>query len=208
MRSSSQGRGFSLLELAVYAGILMLLMGGVTIVLIAGSRYMHTGVAYQRAHSEALVGMQKLIGELGASTSMGRAPASPMVDGTHIIFLSAAPPAPATAWTYNGTNLEYHFWICYYWDAPAEELVRARLPVAGGPVTRITAPTPTAPLLSDFQPPANNDLRVVARDITDLKINDGDTTKQVRVELSSSVATASDKETIVTTRSLVQLPNP
>ncbi|MGE0494785.1 MAG: hypothetical protein AB7S38_36580 [Vulcanimicrobiota bacterium] len=201
-------RAFSLLELVVYASLLLLLLGGVTMVVVGGVRYLQTGSAYQTAQNESLIAMRKLVEDLGRSTAQFRRPASPLSDSDHIIFLSPEPPAGGSDWTYNNDELQYHFWICYYWDMGQRELVRARLPVGGTPITRSTIPVPTAPPLANFRPPANNDVRVIARGITDFAINDGATAQQLAVRLSSSVATASDKQTTVTTRSLIRMPNP
>lgn len=204
----SSRRGFSLIELAVYASLLLVLLGGVSMVVVGGTRYLQTGTAYQTAQNESLVAMRKVMEDLGRSTAQFRRPASPLTDSDHIIFLSPDPPGGSTTWTYNNDELQYHFWICYYWDVGRQELVKARLPVGGTPITRSTIPVPTAPPLANFKPPGNNDVRVVARGVTDFAVNDGATAQQLSVRISTSVATASDKQTTVTTRSLVRMPNP
>lgn len=209
MNTRRRARAFSLIELAVYAALLVLLLGGVYLVVSNGARYLQLGAAFQNAQSESLVGMRKLVEELSISTDQGRVMAAP-IDSDYVIFLSPQPDPShpeAPSWTYkDGVDLEYYRWVCYSWDQAEQALVRAELPVNPSPLLGVTTdPPPLAPTLATFQAA---DGRVVARGVNDLRISVDTTPDRLEIRLSTTVDTASDKQTTVTTRSIAKMPNP
>lgn len=198
-------RAFTVIEVLVFSTILLLLFGSIALVVQGGLKYMRTGTAYQDAQRQVFVGMKMIREDLSNSTSVRREPVSPMVDSDHIIFASPIPNAPAVDWTYDGTDLEYYSWICYFHDPGNQELVRVRVPFVDATLSRdLVVPPP----LSDFQsPPTGSTTKVIARGVDDLRFNDGETNKQIRVRLSSTVATGTNKSTTVVSASMVTLPN-
>lgn len=208
MSSSSarrRGAAFTLLEVMIFSTILLLLMGCIAMVLEGGMRYLRLGGAYQDAQNQTLVGMRHMLEELGQCTVVCRAP-SPAVNSDFVIVLSPEPLPPAGGWTYQGTGLEYHQWLCFYRDGASNELVRATLPIAGGPF--LSGDAPPAPPLAEFQPPSGGSSQPIARGVTEFLVNDGPTGQQLSLRLTCSVATNSQKNTVITNRSVVTLPNP
>lgn len=203
---SSRVRGFTIVETMVFCTIVLLLMGCIVMVVQGGMRYLRLGTAYQDAQSQTLVGMRRMLQELGECSVAQRAPASPLADADHVIALWPQPEAPATLWTYKGSELEYHQWVGFYRDAQTNDLVRATQRIAGAPVASRDAPP--APPLDDFLLSRNPSARVLARGITDLRINDGPTGQQLSIRLTGSVVTGTDKHTAITHRSVVTLANP
>jgi hypothetical protein len=197
---------FTLVEVMVFSTILLLLMGCIALVLECGIRYLRLDTAYQDAQRQNMVGMRKVLEELGQTTTVRRQPPSPLVNSDYVIVMSPRPLPPDTAWTYSGSNLLYHQWLCFYRDSATQELVRATLPIAGGPT--ISADAPTAPPLASFRPPVNGTSQVLARGVTEFLVNDGVTGQQLSLRMTSAVATNSQKNTVITNRSVVTLPNP
>lgn len=179
-------------------------MGCIALVVQGGLKYARTGTAYQDAQRQVFIGMQKLREDLSNGTFVQREPVSPMVDSNYIIFASPVPEEPAIEWTYEGTSLQYHAWICYYHDPATQELKRVRLPFSSA-LRAFELPEP--PELVDFQSSPASKTKVVARGVTELRLSDGGTNQQVRIRLSSTVPTGTDKNTTVMSASMVTLPN-
>ncbi len=200
-----RARGFSLAELAVYSAILGMLLSGLYLLLISGLGFVRKGAAYQTAQQQALVGMRWLTQDIANGTAIGRMPAlTPAVDANHIIFLS-----PETAnngpWTYLGRELEYYNWVCFYWNSGTGEVIRAVEPLATQSVAALAPAAPTLAVMQAIVDPLRR--RVVARNITDLKINEGSQPEMVLIEITGEQATASDKVTSVTFRGQVRMEN-
>ena len=172
-----------------------------------GMRYMRLGAVYQDAQRQVLIGMNKVLEELSRSTTARRDPLAPIAlpGANHIIFLSPQPPPPQEQWSYAGTELQYHAWVCFYRDAVKNELVRVAIPLSS-PSTSHELGSP--PGLTTFQGlPAGSGRTVVARNISDFLVNDGPTSLHLSIELAASVSTGTDKNTTVWSRSVVHLPN-
>lgn len=209
-RPRSSGRsGISLIETMVFSSILLLLMGSIVMVLQGGMRYLRLGAAYQDAHRETLTGMRIMVEGLRKGNPFHMYPTL-VDDGTgkgseFVMFMSPELDDPEEDWTYQGTDLQYHRWVSYYLDPGRQELVESQLPIAGAPVTTLTEPP--FPNLSAFRPPGNRNARVISRGVTDLRFLPGIGTQQVRIVLSCSVATGTDRFTTVSSQSLVLMPN-
>jgi len=197
--------GFTVIETLVFATILLVLMGSIVLVIQGGLRYMRTTTAYQDAQRQVVVGIQKMREDLSKSTTARREPPSPLLDSDHIIFLSPTPPPPDVDWTYDGSDLEYHYWVCYYFDSSSNELVRIQIPIPPSTSNETADPPELADFLSQ---PKDNNWKVVARDIQSMTVNDGPTSRQLSLRMTSSVSTGTDKTTEVTSRTMVTMPNP
>ncbi len=210
--------GFTILELMVYSTILLILVGSITLAVQAGMKYMRQGTEYQEAQRQTLIGLKAITSDLTRSTTAWRDPdggTPAMVDADHLIFLSPIPDPPATDWTYDGDRLQYHAWLCYYVTAtPIGDLVRVRRPLSTPePSNNISA----IPSLSDMQTPqAGDERKVIARGVTEFRLNDGITAAQVQINLTCSVnwedtdGDGSNDREIVTSisgQSLATLPN-
>ncbi len=200
-------RGFTVIEVLIFAAILLLLLGCIALVVQGAMRYFRTGNAYQEAQNNALVGMRYLTEELSECSNVKRAPVAPFVDADYIIALSPEPLVSGQDWTYGpGGVLQYHQWLCFYRNATTNELRRATLPVKGAPVDSGSAPNP--PPVSDFKVPTMKTNKIIARGCTELRVNEEPMAKQISLRLSCSVDTGSVKKTTITSRSVVTLANP
>ncbi len=182
-------------------------MGSIVMVLQGGMRYLRLGAAYQDAHRETLMGMRVMVEGLrrGNPHHMYPTLVDDGVGSDFIMFLSPELEDPEEDWTYDGTDLQYHRWVSYYLDHGRSELVESTLPVAGAPV--ITLDEPDFPNLPAFRPPGNRNARGLSRGVSNLQFLPGIGTQQVRIVLSCSVATGTDRFTTVTSQSLVLMPN-
>ena len=210
--------GFTILELLVYATILLLLVGSITLAVQGGLKYMRQGSEYQEAQRQTLIGLKAITSDLTRSTTAWREPdggTAAMVDADHMIFLSPIPDPPATDWTYDIDRLEYHAWICYYVTAtPIGDLVRVRRPLSSPQASNIISAIPT---LSDMQTnQAGDERKVVARGVTEFRLNDGVTAAQVLINLTCSVnwedtdgdgVNDRDIVTSISGQSLASMPN-
>ncbi len=204
---SDDRRGFTVVETLVFSGMLLLLLASIVMVMQAGMRYQRLGAAYQEAQSQSMVGLKKMVEELSQSTPIKRLPASPFSDAKHVIALSPQPPPPAESWSYQGGSLQYHQWMAFYHDGTAHTLVRATLPVNGGPCTSTLAPD--APPLGDFQTASRDlQLRPLAHGVKAFSIGENGNARQLIVSLTCSVATNSQSSTDITTRGVVTMENP
>lgn len=205
MRSTGT-KGFTLIEVAVYSGLLSLLLTGIYLLLISGLGFVRKGAAYQTAQQQSLVGIRWMTHDISNGTAAQRSPAlTPTSDADHIIFLS-----PETAdngpWTYLAVRqLEYYRWVCFYWNSATNELVRTAELLG---TQSIASTAGAAPALATMQGVVDPNLRrVIARNVVDLKINEGSQPDMVLIEISCEEATASDKVTRVTYRGQVRMEN-
>lgn len=203
----------------MYATILLVLVGSITLVVQGGARYMRQGTEYQEAQRQTLMGLKLVTADIARSTTARRDPdagTAAMANADYFIFLSPVPDDSSNPWTYNGEQLEYHAWICYYLTAtPIGDLVRVRRPL---PSAETSNNIGNPPPLADFQVNQPGDVRrVVSRGVTEFTLNDGTTGQQVRVNLGCSVnwedtnADGVNDREIVTTisgQSLATMPNP
>lgn len=197
-------RGFTVIETLVFSAIFLLLTGCIVLVVQMGMRYTRKGTAYQDAQKQSLVSMKKITDELSRGTATRRSPAA-LLSSDHIIFATPVLQDPAQNWTYDGTNLLYKSWSCFYFDAANEELLSLRRPFAA-PVMSSDIPLP--PELVEMLTPEATDTRVVmARGVKEFVLNDGPTSKLVSIKLSVSVATGTDVYTTVKSQTMVEMPN-
>ena len=201
---SSRPRAFTVIELLVYIGILSLLLSGLYLLLMGGLDSVKTGAAYQTAQQQALLGMTWLRKELANSTLIRRSPVlGPASNSNHIIFLSPD-PVGGGAWTYAGSQLYYHKYVCFYWDSATDEIIRTEQALPS-PELSTTAPPP--PDLLTMQAIVDPDRRVVAKKIKDLRINEGVTPEMIIFELAGEEATTAGRVTRVAYRTQVRMEN-
>jgi Prokaryotic N-terminal methylation motif len=131
----SRRRGATLVELAIYMTILVLLMAAVYSFLRVGIAYVRQGEAFQTAHQQAQIAVAKFVFELENSrvecVEAGNSP----VD--FLIFPSPDGPQPQQrgAWTLSSANrLQWKKWVCLHLDGTSHEFRRTEL---------VQAPLPT-----------------------------------------------------------------
>lgn len=208
MRSSSErARGFTLIEVLVYSSVLAFLLGGLYLLVVAGSKHFQKGRAYQTAQQEALKGMTALSRELknAKANSVLHTP----LPTPNILFLSPEEPAPASAGSreYDSAGqLLWKKWACFYRDTAESTLVRREESIT--PVALSVSDLPPLPPgdVLYFQTLAGVQSRVVARQIVNLSFAD-EAGGSILVQLSASEAVSSDASTTVNLRSLVRLMN-
>ena len=205
--------GATVIETLVAASILLLVFGAVYSVLRAGVRYLQQAEAYQTSQQQAVIGMRKMLSELQNSNlatinvNPPIAPVPPVAPGVdHLVFLSAESPGSITgAMAHDASTgaLQWQKWVCFYRNGN-NELWRAE-DALSSPVT--LPPSPTPPDLLTFQALSSPAARVLARHIDTLSFTLGATNNWIVIELSSRVATSSDKFTSVRLQSGVRLQN-
>lgn len=93
MSPRSRRTGFSLAEVMVFCLLLMMLLGGMYLLLVAGMRTVMQSNAYQTAQSQALIGIRAMVGEISHARAVNDyliySPGSPS-----IAFLSGFQPYP------------------------------------------------------------------------------------------------------------------
>lgn len=202
--SRSERRGFTLVEMLVYMAILSLLLSGIYMLLVGGLGFVRDGSAYQTAQQQALVGMRWLSSETCNSTRVRRSPAlGPTTNSTHLIFLSPD-PIGGGSWTYSGAELEYQKYVCFFWDSASSQLIRTEQALSSPAISILTDPPPS---LATMQAIPEPDRRVIARQITDLRINEGSTPDQIVFEITGEEATSWDRSTRVTFRTQIRMEN-
>lgn len=203
MKRSSLAKGFSLLEVVVYQAILLMLMGGLYITVISGMRFLRTSDVYQDVIRQAHIGLHKMSRELtnGSQGSLNFS-AAPT---PHVVFLSPEVLLPNRAqWTYSGSDLQYHKWVCFYRNAPNQSLVRCEEAATGAPVTWSGIP-PVPDFATVFQPLA---VETLARFIVNLEFTAGVTSGSIDIRLTAERQTSSDRQTALEVRANVRLENP
>lgn len=192
-------------EVLVFSTILLVLTGCIATVVQGAMRTMHQGAAYQDAQRQALVAMKKMTEDLSRSTNARRDPFMPIdPPSSHITFLTPQPES-STEWTYKGTSLLYHAWLCYYHDRDKKQLMRVRIPLSSpGPSNEVGE----APELSEvLRGGPDYKVEVIARGIDSLEITDGANGQQLSLRLTASAVTGTDRTTTVASRTMVTMPN-
>ena len=202
---SSKARGFTLIELAVYSGLLGFLLTGLYLITRGGLHYYRTSVAYQTVQQQALVALSKLTSELANSD-----PRSVSLEGgqggPNIKFLSAdAYLDPGQPWAFDaGTSrLLWRKWVAYQ-RLPSLDLTRSELRVAP-PTGVVVPPFPAAPLLTAFPGIGTPAWRVVAKGVEVFEIRT--MLDRVDIELVTRQETASNKKSFVRLHTAVRLEN-
>ncbi|MCA9796481.1 MAG: hypothetical protein KC910_31955, partial [Candidatus Eremiobacteraeota bacterium] len=191
--SSTPKRAFSLVEVAVSMGLLLGLLGSLYLLMLAGMRFFQQGEVSQTVQQQAGLGLRRLNDDLSmsnlATVTYGAGP-------DHVFFLSPLKTSDQPdyrIYTYDGSgNLEWHTWIGYILNANGD-LVRTEVDLGGA---TLVPPVPAVPPLATFTASPIN--RVVARKVSSLVVAPGATAQTLRIDLTVSVATASDKRTELT----------
>lgn len=183
-------------------GLLLGLLGSLYLLVLAGLRYFQQGEVSQTVQQQAGLGLRRLNDDLSMS-NLATVTYGPGPD--HVFFLSPLKTSDQPdyrLYTYDASgNLEWHSWIGYVLN-PNGDLVRYEVD-PGGPT--LVPPVPAVPALATFTASAIN--RVVARNVSSLVVTPGATAQTLRLDLTVSVATASDKRTELTLGSQVRVQN-
>lgn len=183
-------------------GLLLGLLGSLYLLVLAGLRFFQQGEVSQTVQQQAGLGLRRLNDDLSmsnlATVTFGAGP-------DHVFFLSPLKTSDQPdyrVYTYDASgNLEWHSWIGYVLS-PNGELVRTEVAL-GAPT--LVPPVPAVPPLATFAGSAIN--RVVARNVSSLVVTPGATAQTLRLDMTVSVATASDKRTELTLGSQVRVQN-
>jgi hypothetical protein len=202
MSPGSRSRGFTLIEVAVYSAVLLLLLGGVFMVVEGGMRYFRLAEAHETVNQQAVIAMGRIRGELanGSQTSLnpGAAPQP------HILFLSPFGMDGSGEEEYeyggNGTQVLWKKWVCFYRDGQSR-LVRAEFDVPD-------VIDPSVPVVPDFAVdilplPA----QTLATNVSAVNFQFFPAPAVIRITVETEDRTASDRTTNVELISSVRLVN-
>lgn len=143
---SNRYRGSTLIEVMIFAAILLGLMVTVTAFLIQGRRYARQTESYGYAQSEATKIIRRLSDDLyrGAQEYSRREP-------SQMFFLSSLPEpgSPPVEFDPNTGKTLWHRWVYYSYDSSAREVVRATIPL-NTPTSSLTQVPAPAVSFSDF----------------------------------------------------------
>lgn len=198
--SRARFRGTTVIEVLVACSVLMMLLGALYLLMVGGMRYFMQGRAFQTVQQQSLVGLRNVLAELQDSRRDSfQYSAAPV---PHIIFLSAARPYPNAGHVQQDASgaVNWQKWVCY--RVSGAELQRDEWVGPGLPST--TPPALPGYAAFNFTGP---EMKVIARNITELNCSDGPTVNSVFVEVVSSEATGSDKTTEMRLRSQVHMYN-
>lgn len=203
-------RAFTLIELAIYSGLLGFLMTGLYLITRGGLHYYRTSVAYQSVQQQALIAMSKMTAEL-ANSDFKTVDWEPSTAATssHIKFLSPDQYLdPSQSWEYDAAGkLLWRKWVLYR-RLPNQQLTRAELkPQPNPPGTPLTLPTTAvAPLLTAFPGSSSPAWRVLAKGVQTLSFSKFGT-DSISIELETRQETASNKASFVRLRNTVRMEN-
>ena len=203
-------RGFSILEVTVASGLLLVLTGGLYLVTIGGMRYFRHGEIYQTVQYESSLALTKMSREI--ENSRAECIFEEELPAPHIIFPSADLPQPADAgvWSNPTGRLQWEKWVCFYYDAPSRRILRTELQVPPLPAT--DPPEPGEADYPDFATMSDPALNrsVIARHISDFDVlidsafGGG---RSVNLGVSARLATDSDRATEVNIRNRIYPKN-
>lgn len=202
-RGSRNKRAFTLIEVAVYSSILLLLLGGVFMVVEGGMRYFRLASAHETVNQQAVIALSRVRAELAnASQSSVVIDTSPQ---NYILFLSpfglesSTDPADQI-YEYQDNQLIWKKWVCFYRDS-SERLVRAELDTPD-------ENNPSTPPIPDF---AGEILplptRTVAHNVEAVSFQFFPAPAVVRITVETQQDTASDRTTNLELVSSARLVN-
>ena len=193
-------RGFSVPEILTASSLLLIFLGGLYLVLLAGQRHSFRIRNLHEAQSEARVGIRKLTEEL-RNTSLHSVQASDFPT-PYCIFASTAASGSTNGWSSDGSGtVQWRKWVCFSQDTSSGELRRSELGFASPAATSPTVGSVRYPTFSELQ--AQPQTRVVARHITQLNIQRQPGGDGVRVVLGAELHSGTTRATKIKLRSLV-----
>ena len=202
MRVGSPSRAATLIELAVYSSLLLVLLAGTYTVVEGGARYLRLAEAGETASQQAIQAISKVSFELEQASQI-----SLEVDSApqeHLTFMSPLPVdgvAPGPPFDAGGTNMHYRKWVSVFQDANQLVKVENGFPSPGvvdpaaQPIPDFTAQVLTWPRR---RPLANHILSVTFTEPSPAV---------VRIDLTTSVITGTNKATEIQLASSVRLLN-
>lgn len=196
----SKKAGFSVIELVVAMGVMLLLLGCLATLVMAASRYHQQSRAFQQVLMQANLALRNLVDQLQNSRpgqwAFGALP-SP-----HVIFLSTAPPYPAAETPRFDANGQLVWQKYSGYRLQSGNMLRDELVPAGLP-----SPTPgTLPGYADFSWTGVK-TRLVGRNIDSFLVEPGITLETLNVVLSAREETSSTRATRMILRTQVFLKN-
>lgn len=196
--------GLTLLEVITVSGLLLVFLGGLYLVMIAGKRHAAQVQVLNDLQHQARLGINKMVRELeNTKVECVNTQSSPGA----VLFPSPDAPKPAVPgrWTVSpGMALEWKKWVCFFHDLPDRSIRRTERALA---IATANPPRPGMPLYPTFptmrsQPKAE----VLAREIVtldfmvDTSLGGGDT---VRLKIAAERPTGTNKSTRIEMRSLI-----
>lgn len=182
----SRRRAFTVLEALVALAVAALLMAGLTGLVIYAMNCLRQFTAYNGVQQAVLLATRALNEDLGLSNTAS------MVLGTADSCILGSPyalrdTANHDQFTFVGTDLAYRTWIAYY-RTTSGDLHRAESSMGGSyPVSAI--PVGTRPALAVFQAIAAPQNRIIARGLTEFRVDATSTaaTVQLTVRVTQNV---------------------
>jgi hypothetical protein len=149
----ARDRGFTVLEVLIYAVLSLVLLGGVTIYVQSGLKLFRGGDAYKEAQKDAMLTMRKVSGEITNSTFAtdaggGRIVCSPTAN-TSIIFPSADDLSTAdnhSIWVYDEAtgDLMWRKWVMFAVNPTDKTLLKSEFSFDDN-TNRTNIPIPPTP---------------------------------------------------------------
>lgn len=197
-------RGVTLLEVITVSGLLLVFLGGLYLVLIAGKRHAAQVQVLNDVQHQARLGMNKIVREL-ENTKVECVNSS--LSSDTVLFPSPDEPKPAMPgqWTVGaGTGLEWKKWVCFFHDLPGRTIRRTERPFITPNATPARPGTPLYPtfpaMRNQPQPEVLANHIVLLNFAVDSSLGGGDT---VRVQVAAELPTATNKSTRIEMRSLI-----
>lgn len=191
---------FTLVEVVVSMGVMLLLMGCLATLVAATSRYHQQSRAFQQVMQQANLSLRAVVDPLQNSRP-GRWSYSNL-PVAHLLFLSPSPPyATGGGFTYDPQgNLIWRKYLGFRMQN--QELLRDELVSAGLP----SSTPPTVPNYADFTW-SGAQSRVVGRNLSAFLVETGDTVESVLVSLTTRQETSSSHMTQLNLKTQVFLKN-
>lgn len=201
MRVGSPSRGATLIELAVYSSLLFMLLAGTYTVVEGGARYLRLAEAGETASQQAIQAINKVSFELEQASQISlEVDVAPQ---EHVTFMSPRPAdgiAPGPPFDAGGTNMYYRKWVSVF--QVGEQLVKVENGFAAPgeidpaqPIPNFTADVLTWPRR-----------KALANHILNLSFTEP-SPAVVRIDVTTSVITGTNKTTEIQLASSVRLLN-
>lgn len=199
-------RGSTIVEIMIFAGILLGLMVVLTTFLVQGRRYARQTESYGYAQREATKIIRKLSDDLYRATQVHS-----NQESSRMYFLSSLPDSggPPVRFDPNTGKTFWNRWVYYSYDTTNRTVVRATIPLDTPTSTLGTIPQPSV-AFSDFA--SAPDLRPIGVGVESLTITSiGSAVYQVEVKTrftgTSAAAPSNRSFAEVSLAATIRLPN-